>query len=105
MDVVNQVAAGDRVQVDNANFLAAETYHRHKVPGPDFKDFEGAGTFSVPARLPQSPSDRVTLKIDHQFAKPGTYFPTLRVVGQRQGDSTSPYARITNLARVRVVVK
>ena len=31
-----QVRPGDAVQVDNSNFLAMETYHRHQVPGPDF---------------------------------------------------------------------
>jgi hypothetical protein len=30
------VQAGDAVTVDNSNFLAAQTYHRHQVPGPDF---------------------------------------------------------------------
>lgn len=30
------VTAGDKVRVDNSNFLAAQTYHRHQVPGPDF---------------------------------------------------------------------
>lgn len=27
---------GDSVRVDNSNFLAAQTYHRHQVPGPDY---------------------------------------------------------------------
>jgi hypothetical protein len=31
-----QLKAGDQVAVDNSNFLAMETYHRHQVPGPDF---------------------------------------------------------------------
>src|SRR5262249_12255996 len=31
-----QLEPGDEVQVDNSNFLAAQTYHRHQVPGPDF---------------------------------------------------------------------
>lgn len=35
--VASQIAAGDSVAVDNSNFLAMETYHRHQVPGPDFK--------------------------------------------------------------------
>ncbi len=30
------IQAGDRVRVDNSHFLAAQTYHRHQVPGPDF---------------------------------------------------------------------
>jgi hypothetical protein len=35
---------------------------------------------------------------------PGTYFPAVRVVANRNGDQTSPYARIQNLARARIVV-
>jgi hypothetical protein len=31
------IKPGDEVRVDNSNFLAMETYHRHQVPGPDFK--------------------------------------------------------------------
>jgi hypothetical protein len=27
---------GDEVQLDNSNFLAAQTYHRHQVPGKDY---------------------------------------------------------------------
>ena len=44
--VAAQIKPGDEVQVDNSNFLAMETYHRHQVPGPDFKvwdQFRDAG--------------------------------------------------------------
>ena len=75
-----------------------------KIVAADW-DFEGARTFPVLAQTPKSPSGRLTLNVDYTFDKPGTYFPTLRVVGQRQGDPNNAYARITNLARVRVVVK
>ncbi len=34
--VISQVEVGDSVTVDNSNFLAIETYHRHQVPGPDY---------------------------------------------------------------------
>lgn len=34
--IADSLKAGDRVRVDNSNFLAAQTYHRHQVPGPDF---------------------------------------------------------------------
>jgi hypothetical protein len=30
------IKAGDQVILDNSDFLAAEYYHRHQVPGPDF---------------------------------------------------------------------
>jgi plastocyanin len=69
-------------------------------------DFEGAGTFPVAGKF--SPVDktasRVTLSTTYTFSKPGTYFPTLRAVSQRQGDAQTPYARIQNLGRVRVAV-
>ena len=32
-----QIKPGDAVTIDNSNFLAMETYHRHQVPGADFK--------------------------------------------------------------------
>ncbi|BFM06114.1 hypothetical protein [Halioxenophilus aromaticivorans] len=34
--LVDSLAVGDKVRVDNSNFLAVQTYHRHQVPGPDF---------------------------------------------------------------------
>lgn len=64
---------------------------------------------AFPVRATLIPADktgsRVTVKTTHTFSKPGTYFPTLRVAAQRQGDTTTPYTRIQNLDRVRVVVK
>ncbi len=32
----SDLAAGDSVVLDNSNFLAAQTYHRHQVPGPEY---------------------------------------------------------------------
>lgn len=70
-------------------------------------DFEGEGTFAVEGKLipDNKNSFRVTLKTKHNFTKPGTYFTTLRGISQRQGDAKTAYARIQNLARVRVVVQ
>lgn len=34
--VVGLIQPGDQVRVDNSNFLAAQTYHRHQVPSRDF---------------------------------------------------------------------
>jgi hypothetical protein len=31
-----KIRPGDEVQVDNSNFLAAQTYHRHQIPGPGY---------------------------------------------------------------------
>jgi len=66
-------------------------------------DFEGAGTFTVDEKF--TPNTHLTLKTTHTFLKPGTYFTTLRVASQRQGNTKIPYTRIQNLERVRVVVK
>jgi hypothetical protein len=69
-------------------------------------DFEGAGTFPVAGKFKASDKagSRVTLKTSYIFSKPGTYFPTLRVASQRQGDAKTPFTQIQNLGRVRVVV-
>ena len=37
------------------------------------------------------PAERVTLKTTYVFSKPGTYFPTLRVASQREGDLETPF--------------
>ena len=70
-------------------------------------DFEGAGTFPVtsPIKSANATTSTVTLKTTYTFAKSGTYFTTLRAIAQRQGDGKTPYARIQNLGRVRVVAK
>ena len=66
-------------------------------------DFEGAGDFADPAHF--APGETVTLAAEHSYAAPGTWFAVLRVAGQREGDAETPYGRVQNIARVRVVVK
>lgn len=39
------------------------------------------------------------------YDKPGTYFPTVKVYAERNGNATTPYTCITNLGKVRVVVQ
>jgi hypothetical protein len=79
--------------------------HTGKVVAAEW-DFEGAGTFPVAGKLlAANKGSQVTLKTTYTFSKPGTYFPTLQVASQRQGDAKTPYARIQNLGRVRVVVR
>ena len=68
-------------------------------------DFEGAGNYPVTAQLPDTNSAHVTLNATHSFSKAGTYFPVLRVASQREGDAATPYARVQNIGRARVVVK
>ena len=65
-------------------------------------DFEGVGTYPVQADI-AAPAHLVTLTASYAFAKPGTYFPVLRAASQREGDVTTPYGRVENIGRARVV--
>ncbi|GAB2557478.1 hypothetical protein [Spirosoma aerophilum] len=69
--------------------------------------FDHSAVFPVPARL--KPSDKtgspVQVTSTYTFTKPGTYFPTLRVASQREGDTKTQFTRIQNLDRVRVIVE
>jgi len=70
-------------------------------------NFVTSGIFPVSAKF--TPIDKTgsqaTVETTYIFSKPGTYFPTLRVASQRQGDLKTPFTRIQNLDRVRVVVE
>lgn len=73
-------------------------------------DMDGEGTFPIGSLVPDSPASdspagRVTVRTTYTFQEPGTYFPTVRVTSQREGDPSTPYARAHHLARVRVVVR
>ena len=72
-------------------------------------DFEGKGTFPelhhvAPSRENAS-GTKATLTATHAFAKPGTYFAIVRATSQRNGQTATPFGRIQNIARVRVVVQ
>jgi hypothetical protein len=65
-------------------------------------DFDGSGRFSEPEPVGADPS--MVVERRRSFAETGTSFPAVRVVAHRGGDASSPFARLQNLARVRVVV-
>ena len=65
---------------------------------------EGDGDYTDAKQI-DVPSARVHVSTTYTFAKPGTYFPTLRATAHRDGDAATPYARIQNIARARVVVE
>jgi hypothetical protein len=67
-------------------------------------DFEGVGNYPISATL-DAPRALVRLSATHSFVRPGTYFAVLRATSQREGDARTQYARVQNIARVRVVVK
>lgn len=70
-------------------------------------DFEGAGTFPIAEKtiVFDAKTSKANVSTTYTFKKSGTYFPTLRVTSQRDGNSKTPFARIQNLDRIRVVVK
>lgn len=70
-------------------------------------DFEGGGDFPVVESFGDADSafSTMTLTATYAFSEPGTYFPALRATSQRQGDAGTPFARVQNLGRVRVVVQ
>jgi hypothetical protein len=68
-------------------------------------DFDGTGAFAVEEKIINSSQEKMTLSKTHSFSEPGTYFITLRAVSQRDGNTETPFTRIQNLDRVRVVVK
>jgi len=72
-------------------------------------DFDGSGSFKLRVDLEEistgNKGSQVELVSEHTFRETGTYYPVLRVASQREGNSASPFTRIQNLDRVRVVVK
>jgi hypothetical protein len=66
-------------------------------------DFAGAGIYSEKAHI-GAPQERVSVSATHAFARPGTYFALIRVASHRKADQDTKFARVQNLARVRVVV-
>ncbi|ARS26942.1 tannase/feruloyl esterase family alpha/beta hydrolase [Sphingomonas sp. KC8] len=67
-------------------------------------DLDGSGTFPVAQDGVDATSTAIRLSTTHAYAKAGTYFPSVRVIAQRDGDVATPHRQIPNLARVRVVV-
>lgn len=66
-------------------------------------DFKGVGDYPVRTSIAH-PQPLVSLSVQHTYDKPGTYFAVLRGTSQRRGDAHTPYARVQNIARVRVIV-
>jgi hypothetical protein len=65
-------------------------------------DFDGSGAYAVKETV--TPAPRIGVTRSHTFIRPGTYFPALRAIVQRQDAAGTPFARVQNLGRVRVVV-
>jgi len=68
-------------------------------------DLDCSGSYGVKADLNEIRAPLLHVKLVHSFDKPGTYFVTLRAASQRNGDRETPFARVQNLGRARVVVR
>jgi hypothetical protein len=68
-------------------------------------DLDGAGAFAVKADVNEIRASLASVRLTHRFDKPGTYFVTLRAASQRNGDRETPFARVRNLGRARVIVR
>ncbi len=67
-------------------------------------DFDGSGTFAKSSPVPKR-AKSAKVSMSWTFDKPGTYFVALRGTSQRQGNDKTPFARLPNIARARVVVE
>jgi hypothetical protein len=66
-------------------------------------DFTGEGTYFAKEQV-GAPAEHASVTATHTYANPGTYFAVIRVTSHRTGDRLTRFARVQNLARVRVVV-
>ena len=65
-------------------------------------DFEGDGTYV--AGKTGAPTKIAALTAKYTFAQPGTYFVSIKVTAERDGNVNAKYALLQNIDRVRVVV-
>jgi hypothetical protein len=65
-------------------------------------DLAGTGNFTAWAF--GGPRTTVEVSVKFTYTTPGLYFPALRATAQREGDPSTPFAKVQNLGRVRVVV-
>jgi hypothetical protein len=66
-------------------------------------DTRGTGKF-VQGDFGEIAGSSLRVKRDFRFCSAGTFFPNVRVATQRNGHRDSPYIRVYNLGRTRVVV-
>jgi len=66
-------------------------------------DLDADGAYEV--RAAGAHGEAVALTRSTTYNEPGTYFVTVKVVGQVDADAATPFARLENLARARVVVR
>lgn len=55
LQMMKQISVGDRVLVDNSDYIAAQTYHRHQVPGNDYPAWDYFRDEDGEPKYPQRP--------------------------------------------------
>jgi hypothetical protein len=72
-------------------------------------DFDGSGEFKNTIELGKAVISTngtlVEFELDHVFDESGVYYASLKIATQREGDSSTPFARIQNIDRVKVTVE
>ena len=67
-------------------------------------DFDGTGTWPYRHEGIDGTSTRLNFTTTHTFARAGSYCAAVRVTSHRDGDVEAVSRRISNLARVRIIV-
>jgi len=69
-------------------------------------DLEGSGRFGEEMKLRKSGPGKSggVLKVSHIYNEPGTFFPSVLVASQREGNMKTPFTLIRNIGRARVLV-
>lgn len=95
-----------QIKKDQTLFLTATTQlppNAGKIVSVEW-DLDGTGKFAIKEK--NVPSNKKGIfQSSHAFKTSGVYFPTVRIATQREGDTTTPFTRIFNLDRVRVIVQ
>jgi len=97
-DVVAHVNAGDALTFTATADLPAGTGSIVSVEW----DFESTGSY--PVRSDVAGAAPIDVAETHTYTQPGTHFAVVRVTARRDGDAHSPFRRIQNVARARIVV-
>jgi hypothetical protein len=98
MDARADVATGEDVLV---RVVAEAPPHAGAIVAVAW-DLDGDGSFDVTEEV--EPAQRIVRSRNVSFASPGERFVAVRITTQGEGDPVSPWARIENVARARVVV-
>lgn len=53
--MMSRIEKGDRVLVDNSDYIAVQTYHRHQVPGPEYQAWDYFRRENGEPKYPQRP--------------------------------------------------